>query len=363
MTASYDSKERREDGPKGFMYAAIVVTLLIICCAESVAFSIFNKWLFSGPLRTPIFVTGTHQVMCFLGALIVWLLAPASFYTRTKVTSGAVWTKIMLIPVGFIMNIGLNNLSLKFTTLALNQLIRSFSPVSIAITSYLIEGKTQSWQKTASLCMLVGGVVMGVMTSPDFEMLGFLICGGSVLGQSLGIVMTAFVMGDAKVRLAVFDVLLYATLPATIVLFPWAFGMGEFAVLEKSIQKEGFGVIMGLILAGGCLSFTYNLFCTVFIKLTSSVYYGVTGGFRCALAIVLSYMIFPQKASTLSIIGICIAMASFIANSYFTMREKLDEQKRKTESIEVDQEKEGLLNGNDRSSSRGTLGQRKKIVA
>ena len=34
---------------------------------------------------------------------------------------------------------------------------------------------------------------MGVTNSPDFELIGFLICAGSIVGQSLGIVMTAFV--------------------------------------------------------------------------------------------------------------------------------------------------------------------------
>jgi hypothetical protein len=28
----------------GIFYAVTVVTLLVICCAESVAFSVYNKW-------------------------------------------------------------------------------------------------------------------------------------------------------------------------------------------------------------------------------------------------------------------------------------------------------------------------------
>jgi len=258
------------------------------------------------------------------------------------------------------MNIGMNNLSLQFTTLALNQLIRSFSPVAIGVTAYLIEGRTQSLPKLLTLSALVGGVVMGVATSPDFDFLGFLICGGSVLGQALGIVMTALMMGDASVRLHVFDVLLYATLPSIVVLLPWSYGMGEFAVIGQSIEREGFGVIAGLIIAGGTFAFTYNLFTTIFIKMTSSVYYGVTGGLRCALAILTSFFIFPQKASPLSIAGIIIAMIAFSGNSYFTMKEQLAE-KAKLSVVDVERatEKERLLDGEEDDEQEALIGNKK----
>eukprot|EP00954_Amorphochlora_amoebiformis_P029888 1393783-Amorphochlora_amoeboformis.AAC.1 len=263
----------------------------------------------------------------------------------------------MIIPFAFVMNIGMNNLSLQFTTLALNQLIRSFSPVAIAITSLLIEGQIQSYPKAISLACLVTGVVMGVSSSPDFEILGFLICAGSVLGQSIGIVMTAFVMGGQSVKLHVFDVLLYATLPSLIVLLPWSYAMGEFEVLSKALEKDGPTLFFGLFLAGGSLAFTYNLFCTIFIKMTSSVYYGVTGGFRCSLAILLSFFIFPQKITIIGIVGICIAMASFVANSYFTMREKLADKKKATlRDAQTDKlnEKQALLHDDEEIGERAS---------
>uniref|UniRef100_A0A7S3ZAN3 Sugar phosphate transporter domain-containing protein n=1 Tax=Lotharella globosa TaxID=91324 RepID=A0A7S3ZAN3_9EUKA len=346
---SKDKQVAKKDN-SGCLYTLAVIALLVVCCGESVGFSVFNKYIFSGPLQAPIFVTATHQLFCFMGACIIWGLSPRSFYTRTKIDSPAAWTKIMLIPLMFCMNIGMNNLSLQFTTLALNQLIRSFSPVAIALTSFLIEGKTQSMPKALSLTALVGGVIMGVSSSPDFELLGFLICAGSVFGQAMGIVMTAFVMGGTSVKLHVFDVLLYATLPSLIILLPWSYAMGEFDVLRNEIASEGFGPVLGLICAGGSLAFTYNLFCTIFIKMTSSVYYGVTGGFRCALAIVISFFIFPQKITFMGIAGIVVAMSAFVANSFFTMKEKLASQKKITASDDVEAraaEKERLLEAED----------------
>mmetsp|Transcript_5804 Transcript_5804/g.11511 ORF Transcript_5804/g.11511 Transcript_5804/m.11511 type:complete len:384 (+) Transcript_5804:54-1205(+) len=358
-SANHANVERKEEtGSKvassGCLYALGVALLLAACCAMSVGFSLYNKYLFSGPIKAPIFITATHRMFAFVGAFLAWQLSPASFYTRTKVDKPEMWQKIMLIPVGFVMNIGMNNLSLQFTTLALNQLIRSFSPVSIALTSFLIEGKTQSWAKSITLGALVGGVVMGVFSSPDFEMLGFLICAGSVLGQSLSIVMTALVMGGTSVKLHVFDVLLYTSLPTLLILLPWSYALGEFEVLENAFIEHGFETTMGLIIAGGTLAFTYNLASICFIRLTSSVYFGVTGGFRCALAIAASFYFFPQKIGFLSIAGTVIAISAFIVNSFFTMKEKLESMdaskkitsiKQVEKQIEDEEEGRSLLKG------------------
>mmetsp|Transcript_22354 Transcript_22354/g.35915 ORF Transcript_22354/g.35915 Transcript_22354/m.35915 type:complete len:363 (-) Transcript_22354:109-1197(-) len=321
------TKGREDKGLSGCLYFGCVLGLLVMCCGMSVGFSVYNKYLFSGPIPAPILVTSTHRMFAFVGAFMIWMLASPSFYTRMKIEENPQMLKqILLIPVGFIMNIGMNNLSLQYTTLALNQLIRAFSPVSIAITSFFIEGKVQSVAKGASLSVLVAGVFLGVFSSPDFEIVGVLICAASLAGQSLSIVMTAYVMGGTRVKLAPWDVLLYATLPTLLVLLPWAYSLGEFDVMTQAIELHGIERIVGLIIAGGCLAFSYNVACVVFIRLTSSVYYGVTGGFRSALAIVISFFLFPQRITMLGIVGTVLAMAAFTANSYFTMKEKLAEK-------------------------------------
>eukprot|EP00472_Partenskyella_glossopodia_P011154 CAMPEP_0197518176 /NCGR_PEP_ID=MMETSP1318-20131121/3305_1 /TAXON_ID=552666 /ORGANISM="Partenskyella glossopodia, Strain RCC365" /LENGTH=196 /DNA_ID=CAMNT_0043068293 /DNA_START=541 /DNA_END=1134 /DNA_ORIENTATION=+ len=189
---------------------------------------------------------------------------------------------------------------------------------------------------------------MGVGTSPDFEFLGIIICVSSLVGQAIGIVMTAFVMGDKKVKLQPLDVLLYTTLPSLVVLIPWSYSIGEFDKLQTSIDASGVARILTLIAVGGLLAFTYTLFYVFFIKLTSSVYYSVTGGFRCTVAIIMSFYFFPQKITALSIAGIVVAMSAFIANSYFTLLEKLDtglgNGSDKYEAMEVDEEaKQSLL--------------------
>eukprot|EP00471_Norrisiella_sphaerica_P006175 CAMPEP_0184489008 /NCGR_PEP_ID=MMETSP0113_2-20130426/14111_1 /TAXON_ID=91329 /ORGANISM="Norrisiella sphaerica, Strain BC52" /LENGTH=336 /DNA_ID=CAMNT_0026872177 /DNA_START=122 /DNA_END=1132 /DNA_ORIENTATION=+ len=311
---------------EGWWYTFSVIALLLVVCAESVAFSNYNKYVFlRHNLPAPVFYTATCQILSFCGAVFVWMVSPPWFYKRAQINSTASILKILLVPIGFVMNYGMNNLSLKFATVTVNQLIRSFAPVVVATTSYFIEGKVQSWPKLISLCFLVLGVVVGVGTSPDFEIMGTMICAGSLVGNAISIVMTAFVMGDANVKLKPIDVMLYTTMPSVVILLPWSYSLDELTTVKNSFYTNGGFWTVTWILVGGLLACTYTFLYVLLIKLTSSVYFSVSGGFRTVAAIVVSFFIFPQQLSLQSVTGIVIAMGAFIANSYFTLKERVAE--------------------------------------
>eukprot|EP00466_Bigelowiella_natans_P012283 jgi/Bigna1/68966/fgenesh1_pg.7_\ len=322
----------------------IAVALLVLYFGMNLVFNIYNKWLFNGPLPAPVFVTATHQVFCFAGALLAACCAPDSWYKRTPLEGSAMITKLMIIPFGFCMNIGLNNISLLFCTLALNQLIRSFAPVTVAIASYFIEGKSYSFPKQATLAFLVLGIVLGVSSSPDFEFLGFIICTASVVGSTLQVVLTGYFMGGQKVTLHVFDILLYTAIPCIAFLIPMAYLVGDHIKLIEAFEAHGPAQFFGLVFAGGLMAFSYNIITICLIKFTSSVYYAVAGGFKVCLVIGMSFVFFDQKISTLSFIGIIISCMAFVGNSYLTFREK-QQKKEQVQRKSLEEENEGLLSG------------------
>jgi len=254
------------------------------------------------------------------------------------------WSKLMIIPFGFCMNIALNNISLLFCTLALNQLIRSFAPVTVAVTSYFVEGKSQSYAKQATLALLVLGIVLGVSSSPDFQLLGFLICTASVLGSTLQVVLTGYFMGGQKVTLHVFDILLYTAIPCVLFLIPMAYMTGDHIKTVQAFEAHGAGQFFGLVCAGGFMAFSYNIITICLIKFTSSVYYAVAGGFKVCLVIGMSFVFFDQQLSWLSLVGILLSCIAFVANSYLTFKEK-QQKKIQAQVKTLDEENEGLLSG------------------
>uniref|UniRef100_A0A7S3Z9D2 Sugar phosphate transporter domain-containing protein n=1 Tax=Lotharella globosa TaxID=91324 RepID=A0A7S3Z9D2_9EUKA len=351
-------EEKIVDGKRGSIKNVGGVAMLQLATfLMAVVFPMYNKYLFSGPLDTPMLATAAHRVSSFLGAVFIWMLSPASFYTRTKITRTSMWLKIMLIPLGFVINIGMSNLSLSFTTLALNQLVRSLSPVVIAVTSFLVENKMQSNGKFFTLCFLMIGVLLGVSASDDFDPLGITVCMISVIGQSISVVMTAYVMTSlvredgSRIKLGIIDVLLYASLPTLALLLPGAYFRGEFEVCRESIRTLGFLRVAGYLSIGGVMAFIYSLCWMSLVRQTSSTFLGITTGCSCAFSIALSFHFFPQHAGLLSVAGIVMTIAAYFVNSVLTLREKYLEAANDQNDMEVDEEEvEELLGKKQRGA-------------
>merc|ERR1711998_219920 len=175
--------------------------------------------------------------------------------------------------------------------------------------------------------MLVLGICLGVSASPDFDMLGFIICTSSVVGSTLQIVLTGLFTGNAKGSFHVFDILLYTALPCLAFLAPMAYLMGDHYHFSGAVDEIGLPAVLGLCFAGGFMAFSYNIITICLIKYTSSVYYAVAGGFKVCIVIGVSFLFFDQSVTLLSFIGIIISCLAFVGNSYLTFREKSAKKK------------------------------------
>ncbi|GAB5365094.1 hypothetical protein AAMO2058_001027200 [Amorphochlora amoebiformis] len=322
----------------------LAIFLLLSFLTVNVALNIFNKYIFSGPLPIPVFVTMTHQIACFLYAFSC--MAFPSFYKRSRINSSAMLCKLLIIPFGFVLSIGLNNISLMFTTLALNQLIRSLSPVTVAFTAFFIEGTRYSFAEILTLMLLTFGLSLGVATSTDFDTYGVVICLASVLGSTFQLVLTGFFLSGEEIRLQVLDILLYTAIPSSIILAPMSVGMGEMQTLTEAVEKVGLGTVVILISVGCAMAVLYNLIQIILIKYTSSVYFSVAGGFKTGVTIGMSYIFFKQAADIFSLVGIAITSIAFAIHSYLSYKKRLPTNKTKpVKEVSTSDEEQDLLLG------------------
>eukprot|EP00466_Bigelowiella_natans_P004246 jgi/Bigna1/86279/estExt_fgenesh1_pg.C_90184 len=289
-------------------------TLLALFYGVNVCISVYNKWLFNGPLKTPIYVTMTHQIICFI---CCWSLSPWVRISRVEENSSRL--KLFLIPLFFVGNIALNNLSLLYTTLALNQLIRSFCPVAVALFAYLIEDKVPSFSGGTAIFCLVFGVTLSISTSPDLEFLGTVICFGSVFGNA---VQTVLVSVLKIVKLDPLSIIYHTSIINSLLLLPLLFILGEHRQLQTHVEEQGAMSVFGLTVAGGAIAFAYNLILLSFIQNTSSVYSSIAGSFKTVLILGVSFLFFHQRLNVLSSVGICIACVAFVWNSWLMFKEK-----------------------------------------
>eukprot|EP00467_Chlorarachnion_reptans_P019480 CAMPEP_0114522452 /NCGR_PEP_ID=MMETSP0109-20121206/20747_1 /TAXON_ID=29199 /ORGANISM="Chlorarachnion reptans, Strain CCCM449" /LENGTH=365 /DNA_ID=CAMNT_0001703665 /DNA_START=143 /DNA_END=1240 /DNA_ORIENTATION=- len=301
--------------------------LLFLFFGVNIIINVFNKWEFNGPLRCPMYVTITHQVICFICCLS---LSPWIHIAKVEGTKSRM--QLFLIPVFFVGNIAMNNLSLLYTTLALNQLIRAFCPVVVAVLAFFIEDKKPTILSSTSILCLVLGVTLSVTTSPDLEFLGTIICFGSVLGNALQTVLISVLK---IVRLDPISIIYHTSLMNSLLMVPMFFALGEHHQLVQHVEEQGLMEIMGLTVAGGAIAFAYNVILLSFIQNTSSVYSSVAGSFKTVLILWISFMFFNQSLNMLSLIGILIACVAFVCNSVIMIYEKRRERQKQIEGEDI----------------------------
>mmetsp|Transcript_7983 Transcript_7983/g.12063 ORF Transcript_7983/g.12063 Transcript_7983/m.12063 type:complete len:371 (+) Transcript_7983:117-1229(+) len=296
--------------------------LFLICFCESIALTIYNKYLFSGPIKAPLFVTAVYQVFCFIGAVLVWGFSRREFYTRTKIPSHFFLLRLALFPIGILLNSGLNNLSLKYLVLDLNQLIRLCSPVILTITSCIFMRKVPAYPQIISQYIIVTGVSLGLATSYNLNVTGMALCFGSVVGRCVSLVLRGLSFGNNSSRFNMFDILLYVTVPTAALLSIWSLLMGEYEVILEAAQTLGQKKLFLLLLIGGMISLSYNIATATLVKFPATKQlYQISGGVRAAVLIVLSFFFFTQELSSLLVVSYSLAVSAFLVNSFLSQKE------------------------------------------
>lgn len=337
---------------KGWLSSSAGTLILVfVFFALNITFNAYNKFLFStvakngAGFQVPVLATITHAFAGFLCASIMTLFP--SVYVRKRIPDTQMWLTIIGIAIFFSGSIGLNNSSLQFLALSMQQIIRSSAPAVVAICSFLLEGKQFTWKQIASLTFLVGGVSLAVFgDSQGTEPIGVILCFGSVLGTAMQYTFVSITMNPEN-RLKSFDLLLYTGIPTIIVLLPAVLLNGEPKKLADYVGLNGASKAIGYILIGQALAISYNLTVFTFIHSMSAVYVTVCGVFKVVLVIAFSVIVLGDEINPINATGLAIALCAFGANSYFEFeRRKTNDAKRK----HSDTDEESLL-GQKQSST------------
>lgn len=302
------------------------LVLVFVFFALNITFNAYNKFLFSkvekngAGFQIPVLATITHAFAGFLCASVMTLFP--SLYVRKQIADQKMWLTIIGIAIFFSGSIGLNNASLQFLALSMQQIIRSSAPAVVAICSFLLENKQFSWKQIGSLGFLVGGVSLAVFgDSQGTELIGVLLCFGSVFGTAMQYTFVSITMNPEN-RLKSFDLLLYTGIPTIIVLTPAMLLNSEPEKFSNYVAANGAAKAIGYILIGQALAISYNLTVFTFIHSMSAVYVTVCGVFKVVLVIAFSVIVLGDEINPINATGLAIALGAFGANSYFEFERK-----------------------------------------
>ena len=297
------------------------------------------------------------------------------------------------------LNIGLNNWSLVFISLTMNQILKSTVPLPTATLSLIFEKKSFSWQLWGSMTVLVGGCVTAAWGSLGAEpVMGILICLGSILSAATWTVSSAIIMQMGEKPLDAVSLLFVSGPTCIFTLLGFFCGLELPLLLNASmndtppvhmVRAGPWKPVAAFLLRssvsltllcrvpcaapqmfayvgiGTLLASTYDIVHNQFVKMTSSVNMAIMGNSKLALLIVLSMATLESPPTPMRIAGVFVAFAGVLWYAWFSLQPKpkapVADDKTGTQADEKTQplkpsEATVLLKKDDDQNSKGFLG-------
>ena len=180
------------------------------------------------------------------------------------------------------LNIGLNNWSLVFISLTMNQVLRSTVPLPTAALSMLLEGKYFSWHLWASMLLLISGCVLAAWGAMGNEpILGILVALGSVFATAMWTVTSAILMQTGAKPLDSVSLLFVAgpTCMVTLGIFFCVQDLPRLANFQPDPEHPVPPVHMMVLYLGvaAAMASAYDIVHNEFVKITSSLNMAIMG--------------------------------------------------------------------------------------
>jgi drug/metabolite transporter (DMT)-like permease len=311
----------------------------------NIIFTLYNKWLFSEMLFTfPIFMTVTHMLATSIASASLILFVPSygfdRIYAKAKRSSG--WLAVLMFC--YAGNIVMNNASLVFISIVLNQIIRTLLPLATIILSRWIEKKRHRTRIYMAIVGIVAGVGLTVYRNLEFHWVGAICVTSSMCMAALWTVVSARLMNGVKKKATMVDVqqllieddddelgpwipieLVFAVSFPSACLLAVGFFTLEYELFVQYDEEDHLHV--AVMVAMGCMfAFVYNLLHYAMISVTSSVNSTILGNVKIIILILLSIPLFGIIVQWWNVVGICWTILSMIAYSYFAYHEHAHRQ-------------------------------------
>ncbi|WPT11446.1 Putative sugar phosphate/phosphate translocator [Picochlorum sp. SENEW3] len=236
-------------------------------------------------LSFPLILTSAHMGFSFL------VLSPLSFgwnIHQHKQMLEQQWRGIFCIGAFMALNIALNNISLLYISLSLNQIIRSSIPVVTSLITVALEGRIPGRSEAFALIILTIGVMLAVWEgSLSGNPFAIMICMMGTISNALMMTTSGKLMSE---KLDIIRLTFYTAPISLVCLSPFVMLMEaqQFKLYATNDFSEKFWILFI-----GCLNaLSYNLVHALVIQKTSAVTSTVLGqikiiGLLLAAAVIL----------------------------------------------------------------------------
>ena len=307
----------RDQMKKGIAVLALLGT--------DIAMSIVLSKLFTDtPFTFPLYLTMMHMFLSFILAAVVLRTEVEGRMIPHIQPIPATWLtacKILIQSLAFAIGVGLFNLSLKYISLMLSIVVRASIPLFTAILSMVVRRQVRGLYVWMGITGIAAGMAMTVYKNPQFQLIGFLLAGGSAITEAIFIVMAEYIM--IKESLDSLNLLYYTALPSAIFVLPFFIAL-EGTHVVKYISNY-FWMNIFIIFGTSILAFAFSISRYQVVRLTSCVYAATIQNVRIVLIVIVSEIIFynaTQKLSLLNQGGIVMTLLCFVYITFIGFSEE-----------------------------------------
>jgi len=280
--------------------------------------SVVSKELGFKGLPAPFAVTGIQQLVSFVLLLItLQVLKPTSLrYQPTSLESLGQVRALLALALAFVLNIGLNNLSLSLVDISVNIAIRSTAPImammiDASFASWFTErGAARQRKSLAEVLLVICGTCCaaamvvskaghGIHDWSGFKFaLGVGACIVSTFFASVELVVVKSFSTNMSFRLNPVDTILYVAVPNATLLAPLVFFVqhpvswpGQGSMTDWEVLQVAMGMNPGVVvlaLGSGALALGYNVLLYSFVQGFSPHMAALSSNFNKLAAVTMS---------------------------------------------------------------------------
>jgi len=290
----------------------------------NISLSFTNKYLFAHKnFRFPILIVMLGTFSTFLGTAIVLLL---KFEKPQIQECKNQWKTLLAFAIIHGIDIGLENFSIVYISISLNQIIKATVPAMTLVLSWLLEGKTYDLKLIITTAMTVAGAVMAVYKNPqiiDDGWYGAIAAGLSACAAAVSTVLLGVLLQREHINAVA--IACYTSLPGAILLFP-PFLLFEYQQLVTPPTKAADLLkrqhVTYILLALCFLALLYNLSRLWLINSTEAHHSAVAGNIKNIVLVGGSMVVFGDHRlfSARTWAGMLLTFIGFSLYSYFKLK-------------------------------------------
>jgi hypothetical protein len=290
---------------------AVWMTLNIVLSFSNKYLFVYKRFVF--PLL--IIILGT--LATFVGCGLLLLLGVDEFQWRLCLVH---WKPLLGLAIIHGVDVGLENFSIVFISISLNQIIKATVPAMTLGLTWWLDDKHYTPQLVLSTGLTVVGAIMAVLDNPEVKedgVFGLIAACLSAVASAISTLLLGILLQRARIN--ALTIACVSSVPSALVLLP-PFLLYELPHLQAyTARNMNQNDWLALVAVLACL---YNLSRLYLIKFTAAHYSVVAGNVKVALIVILSMAVFGDHGgfSPQNWAGTILAILGFTSYTYFKFR-------------------------------------------